>query len=72
MCDHRPSSAPDFLLSRATGSVRTQGTAATFTEVDAAVAALHSGAAEMVVGALPFHKGEAAALTVPKLSLIHI
>lgn len=66
MCDHRPSSAPDFLLSRATGSVRTQGTVATFTEVDAAVAALRNGEADMVVGALPFHKGEAAALTVPE------
>lgn len=66
MCDHRPASAPDFLLSRATGSVRTQGTVATFTEVDAAVTALRNGEADIVVGALPFHKGEAAALTVPE------
>ena len=61
MCENRPSTAPDFLLSRATGSVRTQGSVATFSDVDAAVAALRAGTAPMVVGALPFH-----------LSLIHI
>lgn len=66
MCESRPSTAPDFLLSRATGSVRTQGARRTFTQVDDAVDALRSGAAEMVVGALPFHKGEDAALTVPE------
>lgn len=62
----RPATAPDFLLSRAAGSVRTQGAVATWTRVDDAVAALARGEAEMVVGALPFDPGAAAALTVPQ------
>ncbi|QPK80060.1 isochorismate synthase [Corynebacterium lizhenjunii] len=62
----RPATAPDFLLSRSTGSVRTQGAQRTFTEVDDALAALRNGEAEMVVGALPFSRNAAAALTVPK------
>ncbi|MDU0478490.1 isochorismate synthase [Staphylococcus chromogenes] len=61
----RPASAPDFLLSRAHGSVRTQGTIRTFTDPWEAVAALKAQEAEMVVGALPFLRGGAAALTVP-------
>lgn len=60
----RPASAPDFLLSRAHGSVRTQGTTAAFDSVAAALGALHDGA-EIVVGALPFDKTARAALTVP-------
>ncbi|MDO5031479.1 isochorismate synthase MenF [Corynebacterium sp.] len=66
MHTNRPSTAPDFLLSRATGSVRTQGARETFTVVNEAVAALRSGRVEMVVGALPFSPGEPAALTVPE------
>ncbi|MDK6807203.1 isochorismate synthase [Corynebacterium aurimucosum] len=66
MCENRPSTAPDFLLSRATGSVRTQGSTTTFSAVDDAVSALRAGSAPMVVGALPFHKGDPAALTVPR------
>ncbi|WP_080795224.1 isochorismate synthase [Corynebacterium pacaense] len=70
MCAHRdphaPSSAPDFLLSRAHGSVRTQGTVGSFTDPWSAVEALRGGEAEMVVGAIPFDRGAAAALTVPE------
>lgn len=66
MSTSRPSTAPDFLLSRGHGSVRTQGAARTFTEVPAAAAALRSGEAEMVVGALPFLPDAPAALTVPE------
>lgn len=66
MFSSRPSTAPDFLLSRATGSVRTQGAQQTFDDLDAAVAALRSGDVEMIVGALPFERGARAALTVPE------
>lgn len=62
---NRPSTAPDFLLSRATGSVRTQGAKKTFTDTDAAINALRTGNVEMIVGALPFNPDEAAALTEP-------
>lgn len=62
----RPQSAPDFLLSRAAGSVRTQGATQTFTDADAAQEALNSGEAELVVGALPFDAAAPAALTVPE------
>lgn len=60
----RPASAPDFLLSRAHGSVRTQGATAAFDTVAAARGALRDGA-EIIVGALPFDKTAPAALTVP-------
>lgn len=62
----RPATAPDFLLSRSHGSVRTQGAARVFTDVGAAVDALGRGEAEMLVGALPFDQDAAAALTVPE------
>lgn len=58
--------APDFLLSRAHGSVRTQGSRETFTDAWEAVEALRSGRVEMVVGALPFDRSAPAALTVPE------
>lgn len=61
----RPQTAPDFLLSRATGSVRTQGVKETFSSVAAAREALASGRAEMIVGALPFAPGAPAALISP-------
>lgn len=66
MHEDRPSTAPDFLLSRATGSVRTQGARQTFTDVDAAISALRNKDATMVVGAIPFDSDTPAALTVPE------
>lgn len=69
MCAHRdpsaPPTAPDFLLSRAHGSIRTQGSVETFTDAWAAVDALKAGRVPMVVGALPFERDKPAALTVP-------
>lgn len=65
MHENRPSTAPDFLLSRATGSVRTQGAQTTYTNPWQAADALRAGRHEMVVGALPFNLDEVAALTVP-------
>ncbi len=53
-------------MSRAHGSVRTQGRRGTFTDSWAAIDALKSGAVEMVVGALPFDADAPAALTVPE------
>lgn len=67
MLERRPATAPDFLLSRTSGSVRTQGAQATFTEPGEAVAALERGAVDMVVGALPFDRHALAALTVPSV-----
>ena len=60
----RPSTAPDFLLSRGHGSVRTQGAVDSFDSIDDALAALRAGA-EMIVGAVPFRRDQACALTVP-------
>lgn len=61
----RPATAPDFLLSRSHGSVRTQGSTGSFTDVDAALEALADKSAGIVVGALPFDPDTPAALTVP-------
>lgn len=66
MSSCRPVTAPDFLLSRASGSVRTQGARETFTDPWAAVDALRGGDVNMVVGALPFERSAPAALTVPE------
>lgn len=66
MCAHRPVTAPDFLLSRAHGSVRTQGCLETFTDPWEAIAALKSARVPMIVGALPFDRSALAALTVPE------
>lgn len=66
MCAQRPSTAPDFLLSRTTGSVRTQGSAQTYTDVDKAIDDIEAQRVEMVVGALPFDLDKPSALTVPK------
>src|SRR5699024_3218442 len=66
MCAQRPTTAPDFLLSRATGSVRTQGSVNTYTDVDKAIDDIEAQRVEMVVGALPFDLDKPAALTVPK------
>lgn len=65
MPSHRPDTAPDFLLSRADGSVRTQGARTSFIDVWDAVTALERGSADMIVGALPFDRDAPAALTVP-------
>ncbi|APT84628.1 isochorismate synthase [Corynebacterium aquilae] len=62
----RPASAPDFLLSRPHGSVRTQGSMETFTDPEDAITALRDNRVEMVVGALPFAIGGDVALTVPE------
>ncbi|MDO5076669.1 isochorismate synthase MenF [Corynebacterium sp.] len=64
MCS-RPSTAPDFLLSRAHGSVRTQGSLATFTDPWEAADALRRGTHTMIVGAIPFDLEERSALHVP-------
>ncbi|MBP3089272.1 isochorismate synthase [Corynebacterium sp. sy017] len=66
MSHYRPDSAPDFLLSRAHGSVRTQGAKETFDDLDAAIKKLHDNPEEMVVGALPFRRDHKPALTVPQ------
>ena len=52
MCAQRPTTAPDFLLSRATGSVRTQGSVNTYTDVDKTIDDIEAQRVEMVVGAL--------------------
>lgn len=66
MCVRPPATAPDFLLSRAHGSVRTQGCLGSFRDPWDAIDALHQGEVPMVVGALPFDRSEAAALTIPE------
>ncbi|MEZ2122142.1 MULTISPECIES: isochorismate synthase MenF [unclassified Corynebacterium] len=62
----RPVTAPDFLLSRAHGSVRTQGVKDTFNDPWDAVTALRKGRHDMIVGALPFDPEAPCALTVPE------
>lgn len=61
----RPSTAPDFLLSRASGSIRTQGTSASYPDPFEAATALRDGSARLVVGAVPFDTANRAALSVP-------
>ncbi|MBB1032293.1 isochorismate synthase, partial [Dietzia sp. SLG310A2-38A2] len=48
----RPVTAPDFLLSRHTGSLRTQGSLRVFPDPADAALALRSGRCGLVVGAL--------------------
>lgn len=77
----RPSTAPDFLLSRSTGSVRTQGALKTFSSIGEAGRWLASNAPgrhsrppaagepheePMIVGAIPFEIDKPAALTAPR------
>ena len=64
--DGRPVTAPDFLLSRSHGSVRTQGSLATYTDPWLAAERLRRGEHQMVVGAIPFNPERPAALTVPR------
>ncbi len=58
--------AAGFLLSGPGGTVSAAGRARAFDDARAAAAALRSGAAAMVVGALPFDPETPAALTVPE------
>ena len=60
----RPSTAPDFLLSRSHGSVRTQGRRAFYTSIDEAIEALKS--TDLIVGAIPFDPSAPVALTEPE------
>lgn len=57
---------PHFLLTAAGQRLAARGTAATFTDPHAAAAALRTGTAPAVVGALPFDLTDPAALTVPQ------
>lgn len=63
----RPVTAPDFLLSRATGSLRTQGAVRTFTDPGDAALALRSGRCGLVVGAIGFEPDAPAALVEPEV-----
>lgn len=63
----RPVTAPDFLLSRPTGSLRTQGAARTFTDPADAALALRSGDCDLVVGAIGFEPDAPAALVEPEI-----
>ena len=63
----RPVTAPEFLLSRPTGSLRTQGAARTFTDPADAALALRSGATPLVVGAIGFEPDAPAALVEPEV-----
>lgn len=73
----RPQTAPDFLLSLPSGSVRTQGCQAQFASIPAAQAELSRRAKqaaatgtplaeEMIVGAIPFLAEQPAAFVVPQ------
>ncbi len=61
----RPVTAPDFLLSRPTGSLRTQGALNSFTDPADAALALRSGASGLIVGAIGFEPDAPAALVEP-------
>ena len=67
MCASRPTTAPDFLLSRTTGSVRTQGSVKTYTDVDKAIDDIEAKRVEMVVGASPSIWTSQLLLRFPKL-----
>ncbi|MGV9822433.1 isochorismate synthase [Nocardia xishanensis] len=55
-----------FLLAQPNGVMRATGTRMTFDNADRARSALRDGAAEIVVGALPFDPNRPAALTAPQ------
>ncbi|MBB1045298.1 isochorismate synthase [Dietzia sp. DQ11-44] len=61
----RPVTAPDFLLSRHTGSLRTQGSLRVFPDPADAALALRSGRCGLVVGAIGFEPDAPAALVEP-------
>ena len=63
----RPVTAPDFLLSRHTGSLRTQGSLRVFPDPADAALALRSGHCGLVVGAIGFEPDAPAALVEPDI-----
>ena len=63
----RPATAPDFLLSRSSGSLRTRGSRANWPDPFEAATALRNGDAGLIVGAVPFDTANRAALTVPEV-----
>ncbi|AWH95720.1 isochorismate synthase [Dietzia psychralcaliphila] len=63
----RPVTAPDFLLSRHTGSLRTQGALRVFPDPADAALALRSGDCGLVVGAIGFEPDAPAALVEPDI-----
>lgn len=63
----RPVTAPDFLLSRHTGSLRTQGSLRVFPDPADAALALRSGRCGLVVGAIGFEPDAPAALVEPDI-----
>lgn len=67
--EQRPSTAPDFLLSRPTGSIRTQGFKATFPDAFHAATLLRSGHVPLIVGAFPFSTAEPAAFMEPEITV---
>lgn len=62
----RPATAPDFLLSRPSGSLRTRGSRATWPDPFEAATCLRDGDADIVIGAVPFDTANRAALTAPE------
>lgn len=62
----RPATAPDFLLSRPSGSIRTQGRRAVWPDPFEAATALRDGTADLIVGAVPFDTANRAALMEPE------
>ncbi len=62
----RPATAPDFLLSRPSGSLRTRGSRATWPDPFEASTALRNGDADLIVGAVPFDTANRSALTTPE------
>lgn len=63
----RPVTAPDFLLSRATGSLRTIGAKQGYDDPADAALALRAGRADLVVGAIGFEEDSPAALVEPEI-----
>lgn len=61
----RPETAPNFLLSRPTGSIRTQGWTTVYRDPFDAATALSDSRAGLIVGAIPFDTSDDAALTEP-------
>lgn len=68
----RPDTAPDFLLSRPTGSLRSQGVVELFTSVYDASTHIRNAMSEqspddsVIVGCVPFDLAEPAALVIPE------
>lgn len=62
----RPDTAPDFLLSRASGSLRSQGVVTSFDSVTDAYSSLATGCSDLIVGAIGFNPATTCALYEPK------